>query len=1102
MSNKTLIYIHNDNGTSEEEISSEGFYIGRSDRAEVTVKNDLLSRKHIKVKNQLGILSIQDLDTTNGTFLNGKKLEAHEWYEIHKEDEVKIGNGNIVLNICLEDDESDEEKNQEESFHDEDATSVVDLNEYNRTKELNSSHFSSGKTAAESMSKGSNGLVGNLERTNVSYRPTTSFNGNASLKQDEKTNLDDVVFSPVVEGNLKDILNKVDQSRDTEFSEIELLEIKKIEIESQVKALKIKEESEYEAKRIIEKSLAESQRILDKSNSEAIEMVKNASEEASSLKEDAIRQADDIYDDAKDEASEIIEKAQEKLEGINKDISDSLIERDSLREKVENLLNKVSDSLEQKNNYEMQSDGLKAKIVEEEKRIDELVAEREETTKKVQKEIKTIEDQLSQLYHERDEATGKLDQQNREFFSLKGQKEIIETEIHDLKNKEINLNQAIEKNEQRVDKFYKDKEILIEETKNLEERVNELSRDITGKDQNIVSLEKLIIEKEDYLKNIEQKAQNYYLSEKNKYDKEVAKLRSDGDREFKEKVFQNEQTAKEILDSAQNKAEKLEQEASELFRIAEEKEKEVIKLEENSIIDLEKQNKKVNEELLKKLHDANVEAKKIRNNALSEYEEVLVSAKEKADSIEKSSAEKSEAIIEKAKADAKEIYLASKDELGKAQEKATEVINYANDKSAQIHQEGLKELETHKARLLNENEQVRHENDELTKEKERVFAEIEDIKSSIETQKQQFKENMSLKREEVLQQAKSEAEQIIAKANKELSDANENVEMLHKAKIKETEDAIDVLKAAEKKRIEGQIHKEKELLAKLRAQEMENHKVKREQEEAELKNRKEQYADSIVKGIENLVNGKLQEMSVTKLKGDDLKVESEKIAYLVRASLLEKNPQNNELLKKLNPYGKAGKGKSTQLMRRIGIGAGVLVLLFLVNIIFPSFYSSIGDSFSNIFSVDESAKDLYLKGLEEKRESRPKFEPRQTDTFKDSYTDNIIYTSRFTELWPTDELQKAWTIKVDEIIVYKLKLKDYKVVKYISEEFKLIRNLINMSKKINVTNQKEQIEEMRTFEEKYRKRLVDLMNGKKNLKQMHSEQKKFFIQYKQKNPEI
>ena len=1101
MSNETVIYIHNDNGTSEEKISSEAFYIGRSDRAEVTVKNSLLSRKHIKVKNHLGIISIQDLDTTNGTFLNGKQLESHEWYEIRKEDEVTVGNGDIVLNISAEEiDFSKEDK--EVSSQDEDTTSVVDLSEFNRTQKITQSDFSSGKTPAESMSKESGVIRTNFDNTKVSYRPSASFNGNAALKQDDRSVLQEELFSPLVEGNLKDILNKVDQSKDTEFSEIELLEIKKIEIEAQVKALKIKEESEYEAKRIIEQSLGEAQRILDKSSSEASELVRNANEEASSLKEEAIREADDIYDDAKDEASEIIEKAQDKLKGINKEISDSIHERDTLREKVENLLNKVSDSLEQKNNYEIQSDGLKEKIAQEEKKIETLVTQREETTKKVQDEIKIIEDQLSHLYYERDEATGKLDLQNREFLSLKGQKEIIETEIQELKNKEISLNQTIDKNEQRVDKFYKDKEILIEETKNLEEKVNELTREITGKDESIISLDKLIVEKEDYLKNIQQKAQNYYLSEKNKYDKELAQLRSDDDKQFKEKISQNKQTAKEILDSAQSKAEKLEQEASELFRIAEEKEKEVIRLEENSIADFEKQNKKVNEELLKKLHDANVEAKKIRNNALSEYEEVLVSAKDKAENIEKNALEKSEATVEKAKSDAKEIYLASKDELGKAQEKATEVINYANDKAAQIHQDGLKELEVHKARLLDENENVRHENDALTKEKEKIFAEIEDIKTSIDTQKQQFKENMSLKREEVLQQANSEAKEIIERANKELSNANENVEMLHKAKIKETEDAINVLKAAEKKRIEGQILKEKELLGKLRAQEMEGHKVKREQEEAELKNRKEQYAESIVKGIENLVNGKLQEMAGAKLKGEDLKVESEKISYLVRASLLEKNPQNNELLKKLNPYGKAGKGKSTQLMRRIGVGAGVLVLLFLMNIIFPSFYSSIGESFSNIFAVDESAKDLYLKGLEEKRDNRPKFEPRQTDTFKDSYTDNIIYTSRFTDLWPTDELQKEWTIKVDEIIVYKLKLKDYKVVKYISEEFKLIRNLINMSKKINVKNQKEQIEEMRTFEEKYRKRLVDLMNGKKNLKQMHFEQKKFFIQYKQKNPKI
>jgi pSer/pThr/pTyr-binding forkhead associated (FHA) protein len=1081
LNNQTIIYIQTDKGASEERISLDSFYIGRSDISEVVIQHDLLSRKHIKVKICNDLLSIQDLDTTNGTFLNDERLESHEWYEVLKTDEIRIGNGKITLNLRID----------ENTLEDDDSTAVINLDELNIEKGSNTLHFASNKTAAESM-KQSNQNDSTSDSTRIQsdfreYRVSNQFSGNAAIK--DHSDLDEESFSPAVEGNLKNILNKVDSSKSTEFSEIELLEIKKIEIESQVKALKIKEESELEAKRLIEKSLSDAQIIIDKSNNQA-QLVKN----------EAQTEADIVLSAAKREASEITEKAQVKLKNINEERAALEVERDGLREKIESLHEKVSESLEQKNSYEIQSDNLKKNIVEEKDKVKKLIIESEETSLKVNLEINGLQDRLSQLYFERDEATAKLEQQNRECFSLQGQKDIVESEITDLKNKENNLQSTIEKHEERVDKFYKDKESLILENKSLEDKVSEFNLEITKQNEDLDKLRKTIVEKEDYLKNIENKAQNYYLSEKEKYDVELSKIRSDDDKNFKEKISENKIKAKEVLDTAYSKAEKLELEASELFRIAEEKEKEAIDLENTAQAEFKKQHDKVNEELLRKLHDANVEAKATRNNALSEYEDVLVNAKEKAESIELIAQEKSDEQLEKAKNDAKEIYLASKDELIKAQDKATEVISYANDKAAKIHQEGLKELEGNKARLLEENNQFKNENDILIKEKEEVYAEIEDIKNSIDKQKLQFKENMTVKREEVLAQAKVDAEQIIASANKELADAKENSALIHKTQIEDTETQIKLKKEQEGIRLDEKIKREKELLAKLRTQEMENHKVKREQEEAELKNRKEQYADSIVKGIENLVNTKLQEMSTAKVKSIDTKIDSEKIAYLVRASLLEKNPQNNELLKKLNPYGNAGKGKSTLLMKRIVISLGVIVSLLLVNTIFPTFYSGIGEYFGSVVAVEESAKDLYLKDLQEKRDKMPRFNPKQTDSYKKSYTDNIIYTARFKELWPTDALQKEWTIKVDEIIVYKLKLKDYKVVKYISEEFKLVRNLINMSKKIKLKTEQKQIEEMRIFEKKYRKRLIDLMNGKKNLKQMHSEQKKFFINYKQKNP--
>lgn len=1111
MSKDVLIHIQTKNEEIKELISSELFCIGRSDRADVTIKNSLLSRKHIQVKVQNSKIFIKDLDTTNGTLVDEESLSKSEWCEINSGSTIKVGHSdeNIVFIFSLTqeapgDEISEVDSHQEfEQNIEEEETAVVNLADFSEKLDKTDKHyFSSAKTPAESMQSANDNKSSHRERRrnrkSKSIGAARSYSEGATaikLHDDEPDS-----FSPVVEGNVRDILTKVDNSEDTEFSEIELLEIKKIEIESQVKALKIKEESELEAKRLIEKALGDAETIVIKARGEAEDYKESALLEADDIYEDAKEEACEIVEQAKDEASELLSNVEKKLSRIQSEVDGLESDRSELRIKLDGLHEKVTESLEQKKSYEIQSDRLKTAIEEEEARVKQLILDHEEKSISFKTELKDVEEELHNLYIERDEAVSKLDHQNRECLEVKNQKEILEANVLGLKEKEANLATTIEKSEERIDKIYIEKDKLIEENKNLEERSQELSRELSDLDEKLDKINNLILEKEDYLRNIEQKAENYFLSQKEKCDSEIQKRISDEDKRFKSLLSQNENTAKSILESAQQKAEKLEFEASELFRIAEDKEREIAELEESSNVEFENQRKKLNEQLLKKLHDGNNEAKEIRNNALAEYEEVLTSAKEKAQKILEDANANSEDKIEKAKEDAKEIFLASKEELVKAQEKATEVINYAQDKSAQIHQEGLKELEELKVKLSEENTEIKTQTEELIQKKTDLNDEIEETKKSIDAQKAQFKENMHAKREEILSQAKVEAQEIVNQANTKLDKAEENVRLMHEAKLQETDDMIKSKQDAEKKRVEAQIHKEKELLAKLRAQEMENLKVKREKEEAELKNRKDQYVDSIVKGIENLVNTKLKEYANTKGKKDTPEVELEKISYLVKASLLDKNPENNELLKKLNPYGKAGKGKSTKLMRRIVIAGAIMLGLLMINVISPGFYSSIGDSVSSAFSVDESAKDLYLKGLQEKRDNKPKFDPKQTDTFKKSYTDNILYTKRFVELWPSDELQKDWTIKVDEIIVYKLKLKDYKVVKYISEEFKLIRNLITMSKKIKLKTEKEQIQEMREFEAKYRKRLIDIMSGKKNLKQMHFEQKKFFIKYKQKHP--
>jgi pSer/pThr/pTyr-binding forkhead associated (FHA) protein len=68
--------------------------LGRSRKADIPIHDHLLSRKHCTIVPDPGGLHLVDLKSSNGTFLNGKRVER---VRIKSEDVIEIGNTVIVL---------------------------------------------------------------------------------------------------------------------------------------------------------------------------------------------------------------------------------------------------------------------------------------------------------------------------------------------------------------------------------------------------------------------------------------------------------------------------------------------------------------------------------------------------------------------------------------------------------------------------------------------------------------------------------------------------------------------------------------------------------------------------------------------------------------------------------------------------------------------------------------------------------------------------------------------------------------------------------------------------------------------------------------------
>jgi hypothetical protein len=71
--------------------------LGRGEEAEIRLEDPFASSRHARVFSQGGILAIEDLSSTNGTYLNEELLEGAR--PLHPGDRVRIGDSEFTFEV-------------------------------------------------------------------------------------------------------------------------------------------------------------------------------------------------------------------------------------------------------------------------------------------------------------------------------------------------------------------------------------------------------------------------------------------------------------------------------------------------------------------------------------------------------------------------------------------------------------------------------------------------------------------------------------------------------------------------------------------------------------------------------------------------------------------------------------------------------------------------------------------------------------------------------------------------------------------------------------------------------------------------------------------
>ena len=81
------------------ESNNDDISIGRNDTNDIKIDNLAVSGNHARVRKVLNAYLIEDLNSTNGTFVNEKKIDR---YELLDGDQVTIGKHSLLVSISNE----------------------------------------------------------------------------------------------------------------------------------------------------------------------------------------------------------------------------------------------------------------------------------------------------------------------------------------------------------------------------------------------------------------------------------------------------------------------------------------------------------------------------------------------------------------------------------------------------------------------------------------------------------------------------------------------------------------------------------------------------------------------------------------------------------------------------------------------------------------------------------------------------------------------------------------------------------------------------------------------------------------------------------------
>jgi predicted nucleic acid-binding Zn-ribbon protein len=459
-------------------------------------------------------------------------------------------------------------------------------------------------------------------------------------------------------------------------------------------------------------------------------------------------------------------------------------------------------------------------------------------------------------------------------------------------------------------------------------------------------------------------------------------------------------------------------------------------------------------------HEASLAAEAVRVKAESERKAVLVEAEVTAGRIRKEASDEAEAVVAEAQSKAAISKVQADRDAKKIVQAAEAEYRRRVDRGKQ---EVAEQLSHHQAKLAALKQQAEKQAAEYVEAANQSARELTGKVAAI-------KAKAEADADAHLTAAKVDAEKIRAEADRLSALSRERADNEYTERKRECDEEI----AARKIKAGDDI------------------KAWREEQEAILQGRRDADIERTARKVRRAIETRMEKVLTAAHVMDAARGIAPEVADIVRKVMSSDVEIEQEQLQRILGGKPAVSNPFKEFMLRFGMkiaiaGGGILAVVLVVWIV---------SALSEASRTQPSRTATYVATVQNERKVARQWNPPQTPEWKDSWTDNVIYTTGWYEREMDRKFQDKWIIALNRFVTRRLDLNDDVVVRIVPMEVNLIRRLGAMRNQITPATEKSGIANMRATEADVVRRMEDLLGGPRNLNAYKDFKRQFHAEYR------